>query len=175
MLKFLIFSFLLLFGNCWSERVQEQFVENEIFSDLKLSDVPLEPLKVIILRCLFKIKISFSLQIRYPSDVEVNLGNILTPSQVKQAPTVEYEADADGYYTLAMVDPDAPSRAEPKFREWEHWLVANIPGNDLSCGDILAIYVGSGPPKGTSLHRYIFLLFKQNGKYAIDEERLTTQ
>jgi len=47
------------------------------------------------------------------------------------------------------VDPDAPSRADPKFREWHHWCVANIPGADVSKGDVLSEYVGSGPPKGT--------------------------
>lgn len=47
-------------------------------------------------------------------------------------------------------DPDAPSRANPKFREWKHWCVVNIPGADVSKGEVLAQYVGSGPPKGTS-------------------------
>lgn len=32
-------------------------------------------------------------------------------------------------------DPDAPSRAEPTFREWHHWLVVNIPGTDISKGE----------------------------------------
>lgn len=30
------------------------------------------------------------------------------------------------YYVLVMVDPDAPSRADPQMRYWRHWLVANI-------------------------------------------------
>lgn len=47
-------------------------------------------------------------------------------------------------------DPDPPSRANPKFREWRHWCVVNIPGADVSKGDVLCEYVGSGPPKGTS-------------------------
>lgn len=46
-----------------------------------------------------------------------------------------------------MTDPDAPSRKEPKFREWHHWLVVNIPGNDVKKGETLSEYVGSGPPK----------------------------
>ncbi len=32
-------------------------------------------------------------------------------------------------------DPDAPSRKEPKFREWHHYLVVNIPGTDVSKGE----------------------------------------
>ena len=46
-------------------------------------------------------------------------------------------------------DPDAPSRRDPKFREWHHWLVGNIPGDKINEGEVLSEYVGSGPPKGT--------------------------
>lgn len=72
-----------------------------------------------------------------------------------------------------MTDPDAPSRKEPKFREWHHWLVGNIPGGDVSKGEVLSDYVGSGPPPNTGLHRYVFLVYKQPGKLNFDENRLT--
>lgn len=55
------------------------------------------------------------------------------------------------------VDPDAPSRADPKWGEWRHWLVVNIPGCEVSKGEVLSVYIGSGPPQGTGLHRYVFL------------------
>ncbi len=56
-----------------------------------------------------------------------------------------------------LSDPDAPSREDPKFGEWRHWLVVNIPGNNIASGEVQAEYVGAGPPKGTGLHRYIIL------------------
>lgn len=56
--------------------------------------------------------------------------------------------------------------------QWHHWLVGNIPGNDVSKGETLSEYVGSGPPEGTGLHRYVFLIYKQNGKLTFDEPRL---
>lgn len=43
-----------------------------------------------------------SLKISYPSGVTVNLGNVLTPTQVKDQPTVEYEAEEGAFYTLLM-------------------------------------------------------------------------
>lgn len=51
-------------------------------------------------------------------------------------------------------------------REWVHWVRVNIPGDNLPCdgkdgGEDLKAYVGSGPPKDTGLHRYVFLVFKQ--------------
>lgn len=56
--------------------------------------------------------------------------------------------------------------------QWHHWLVGNVPGNDISKGETLSAYVGSGPPEGTGLHRYVFLIYKQNGKLEFDEPRL---
>lgn len=66
-----------------------------------------------------------------------------------------------------MVDPDAPSRKDPKFRSWRHWLVVNIPGNDVRSGEVKTKYMGSAPPHGSGLHRYIFLLFKQESNIKV--------
>ena len=55
------------------------------------------------------------------------------------------------------VDPDAPSRADPKFREYRHWLVVNIPGCDVAKGEEVETYIGAGCPKGTGVHRFVFL------------------
>ncbi|XP_013193309.2 protein D3 isoform X2 [Amyelois transitella] len=112
-------------------------------------------------------------EVKYPSGVQAQEGNELTPTQVKNQPTVSWFADPNSYYTLAMTDPDAPSRAEPTFREWHHWLVGNIPGDNVAAGDTLSAYVGSGPPQGTGLHRYVFLVYKQPSKLNFDEPRLT--
>jgi len=114
------------------------------------------------------------LQVKYGS-TEVTPGLVLTPTQVKDEPVVTWNADAHDFYTLVMNDPDAPSRADPKFGQWHHWCVVNIPGADISKGEVLSQYVGSGPPNGTGLHRYVFLLFKQTGKLTFDVPRLTNR
>lgn len=93
------------------------------------------------------------------------MGKELTPTQVKDKPQVTWQANKGAYYTLMMVDPDAPSRTDPKFREIRHWLVMNILESAVESGDEITEYRGSGAPKGTGLHRYIFLVYKQpNGK-----------
>lgn len=104
------------------------------------------------------------LDIQYPSGIRVDLGKELTPTQVQDKPVVKWTPKESEYYTLAMVDPDAPSRENPKFREWHHWLVGNIFGGDMNKSEVLSDYIGSGPPKGTGLHRYVFLLYKQPEK-----------
>ncbi|CAG7722520.1 unnamed protein product, partial [Allacma fusca] len=111
--------------------------------------------------------------VKYGS-LNVDQGNILTPSQVKHQPKVNYAASSEKFYTLIMVDPDAPSRITPLFREWLHWRVVNIPGNNVTQGQTSAEYRGAGPPKGTGLHRYVFAVFEQpSGQMSIDEPYLT--
>uniref|UniRef100_A0A915KJB5 Phosphatidylethanolamine-binding protein n=1 Tax=Romanomermis culicivorax TaxID=13658 RepID=A0A915KJB5_ROMCU len=113
--------------------------------------------------------------VRY-GKLSVELGNTLTPTQVKNEPTsIRWRtADPKALYTLIMTDPDAPSRMEPTFREWHHWLVVNITGNDIKAGDTLSEYIGSGPPEKTGLHRYVFLVYQQKGRIADPEHgRLT--
>lgn len=115
-------------------------------------------------------------EVKYSSGVEMKMGNELTPTQVKDVPlSVTWPAEPEALYTLCMTDPDAPSRQQPKYREWHHWLVVNIPGNEIGKGETLSEYVGSGPPKGTGLHRYILLIYKQPGKITPDEKRLTNR
>lgn len=116
-----------------------------------------------------------TLQVSYPSGVVVDFGNELTPTQVKDQPTVTWEADDDCYYTLIMTDPDAPSRENPIVGEVRHWYVVNIPGNNVEKGEALFQYIGSGPPKDTGLHRYVFLVFRQSGLLEFDEKRISNK
>ncbi|KII67427.1 Phosphatidylethanolamine-binding protein F40A3.3 [Thelohanellus kitauei] len=94
----------------------------------------------------------------------MTFGSTLTPTDVKDKPKLSWTANYQKYYTLIMTDPDAPSREDPKFREWLHWLVVNIPGDHVDQGEECFGYVGAGPPKGTSFHRYIFLVYEQRNK-----------
>ncbi|XP_050544048.1 protein D3-like isoform X2 [Daktulosphaira vitifoliae] len=112
-------------------------------------------------------------EVTYTSGVKADLGNELTPTQVKDSPKVEWDASPDTFFTLCLVDPDAPSRKEPTNREFLHWLVTNIPGSDINKGDVLAEYVGSAPPPSTGLHRYVFLVYKQPSKLKFDETSIT--
>lgn len=58
------------------------------------------------------------------------------------------------HYTSSQIfifssDPDSPSRAEPKNREWLLWLVVNIPGFDVKSGDTIVDYMRPDAGKGT--------------------------
>lgn len=117
-----------------------------------------------------------SLYIKYPSGVEAKDGIELTPTQVKDIPSVvSWSSEQGVFHTLCMVDPDAPSKENATFREIQHWLVVNIPGNSIESGKTLSEYIGSGPPQGTGLHRYVFLVYKQPGLLETDEKFISNR
>ncbi|EQB77722.1 hypothetical protein CB1_000429006 [Camelus ferus] len=97
--------------------------------------------------------------------------------KVKNRPTsIAWDGlDPDKLYTLVLTDLDAPSRKDPKYREWHHFLVVSMKGNDISSGTVFSDYVGSGPPKGTGLHRYVWLVYEQNRPLECDEPILSNR
>ncbi|XP_053905737.1 phosphatidylethanolamine-binding protein 4 isoform X4 [Cuculus canorus] len=87
-------------------------------------------------------------------------------------PRVRYpQAEKNKKYVLVLVDPDAPSRANPKKRFWRHWLVTDIPGVELRSGDIkgrlLTDYIRPTPPPRSGYHRYQLRLYEQPAHEAI--------
>uniref|UniRef100_A0A2K5LKL2 Phosphatidylethanolamine binding protein 4 n=1 Tax=Cercocebus atys TaxID=9531 RepID=A0A2K5LKL2_CERAT len=85
------------------------------------------------------------------------------------APIVKFPGAVEGAtYILLMVDPDAPSRAEPTQKFWRHWLVTDIEGADLKKGKIqgqeLSPYQAPSPPAHSGFHRYQFFVYLQEGK-----------
>ncbi|XP_011494666.1 PREDICTED: protein D2-like [Ceratosolen solmsi marchali] len=111
-----------------------------------------------------------SIDIKYGKK-EIKLGDEITPTESKDIPEVHYKHEGGVLYTLVMTDPDIPVRGYN--REWQHWVVGNIPEDKVPKGEVLTEYIGPAPPKNTGLHRYVFLLFKQNqGSITFDERRI---
>ncbi|KAI3421408.1 CULLIN_2 domain-containing protein [Psidium guajava] len=65
---------------------------------------------------------SISLRVIYNNNREVNNSCELKPSQVVNQPRIVIGGDdLRTFYTLVMVDPDAPSPSDPNLREYLHW------------------------------------------------------
>lgn len=112
----------------------------------------------------------------FPSSKQaVDFGNLITPVDSKEAPEVSVKftkpVKDDVTYTLVVTDPDAPRRDNPTLGEVAHALFTdlNLDGSENSIGKWQKIdftkvttilsYIGPGPPKGTGLHRYTFILY----------------
>jgi len=77
------------------------------------------------------------------------------------APKLSWQLENNAKYTMAMIDPDAPSRKESTKRSWLHWLAVNLDKNTIPHEKTLVHYNGPTPPKGSGKHRYVFFVFKQ--------------
>ncbi|KNC96663.1 uncharacterized protein SPPG_07875 [Spizellomyces punctatus DAOM BR117] len=94
---------------------------------------------------------------------KVSLGNEISPSEAEHEPKVSFSPpNPDDLYTLVLADPDAPSREHPAKRCWRHWVVTDITHGDVKKGKVVTSYHPPTPPKGTHLHRYVFILFAQS-------------
>ncbi|KAL9233531.1 hypothetical protein vseg_008515 [Gypsophila vaccaria] len=109
---------------------------------------------------------TLSLTVTYNGRV-VNNGCEFRPSQVVNQPRVDIGGDdLRTFYTLVMVDPDAPSPSDPNLREYLHWLVTDIPGTtSATFGKEEFGYERPLPSSG--IHRFIFVLFRQLGRQTV--------
>lgn len=118
-----------------------------------------------------------SIEIRaiYPDGSAVNAGNELKPSLTQGRPDITLlsnEPYSNKSFTLAITDPDAPTRGDPTWSEFAHFLVSGIKPTvvedsfkvDFNQAKEHIPYMGPGPPANTGYHRYVFLLFEENGE-----------
>ncbi|KAF5011706.1 hypothetical protein FDECE_2215 [Fusarium decemcellulare] len=104
-----------------------------------------------------------------------SLGNTLQPSHLQSAPSIHLEkpdpesqsageTTSSVNYVLALTDPDAPSRDNPKWSEFCHWIATGVSApssseiSTLEVKDVIE-YKPPGPPAKTGKHRYVFLAF----------------
>ena len=108
------------------------------------------------------------LPVTFPAAV-VQHGNTLTPTLTTPVPTVTLPptlTPSPTLYTLLCLDPDGPSRRKPRMRSILHLLRVNVPGTaaDLALGgEEVSDWGPPGPPQTGGLHRYVFLLYEQQG------------
>ncbi|XP_078174296.1 protein VERNALIZATION 3-like isoform X3 [Carex rostrata] len=106
------------------------------------------------------------LRVTYSSRNVTN-GYEFKPSAVVEQPIVEVgSSDPSSFFTLVMVNPDAPSPSDPTLREYLHWLVTDIPGTaGATHGHEVVSYESPRPSLG--IHRFVFVLFQQQGSQTI--------
>ncbi|XP_034473662.1 putative odorant-binding protein A5 [Drosophila innubila] len=112
------------------------------------------------------------LKMRFENDLEIVEGKVYTPAELKFQPKLEWNADAQSYYTIVMLSPDAPSRENPMYRSWLHWLVVNVPGKDVAKGQLISEYYGPLPLKDSGLCRYVALVYQQSDKLNFEEKQM---
>ncbi|XP_061823209.1 large ribosomal subunit protein mL38 [Nerophis lumbriciformis] len=106
------------------------------------------------------------------TDSQVHYGNQLTPTEAASTPVVSFKADEGSLWTLLLTSPD--EHLLDNDSEYLHWLVGNIPGGAVQAGEELCHYLPPFPARGTGFHRYIYILFKQEGAIHFQEDIRTS-
>lgn len=92
---------------------------------------------------------------------KIVLGNIINASLMKDMPKLSWKTENDTLYNIVMLNLDAPTKADPFESDFVHWLVGNIPGNDILKGDTLVEYIGAFPIKDAGTQNFMFILNEQ--------------
>lgn len=56
---------------------------------------------------------------------QINYDDILSINTTLVKPTVKYVSSNTKYYTIIMIDPDAPNYENPIYKYYLHWLIIN--------------------------------------------------
>ncbi|XP_063338246.1 39S ribosomal protein L38, mitochondrial [Pelmatolapia mariae] len=110
-----------------------------------------------------------TLKVCYSQDngTHVHYGNQLAPTEAATAPQISFNAEEGSLWTLLLTCPD--EHLQDNEAEYVHWLVGNIPGAAVQAGEELCHYLPPFPARGTGFHRYIYVLFKQDGPINFQE------
>ncbi|AYV84979.1 MAG: hypothetical protein Satyrvirus1_65 [Satyrvirus sp.] len=88
---------------------------------------------------------------------------VLPLNETQQKPVVTFDKFSSNKYTYVMVDPDAPTKSDAKFKYWLHWLVINN-------NEEVVPFIPPSPPAKSGPHRYFIFLYKQ--KHGLDKNNL---
>ncbi|XP_074644133.1 large ribosomal subunit protein mL38-like [Tubulanus polymorphus] len=99
----------------------------------------------------------------------VFIGNRIPAQEAVSAPYISYDAADNSLWTLVMTCPDEHLQHQDK--EYIHWFIGNIPGSDVSKGEVICDYLQPIPARGTGFHRYVFVLYKQEKKIDFSKEK----
>lgn len=95
------------------------------------------------------------------NNMVINYGSTLDKSITKIKPLLNFAWEKNKFYTIIMIDPDAPNASNPKYKYWLHWLIINKT-TDLHVYDIINDYEGPSPPDKSGPHRYYICVFEQD-------------
>ncbi|KAI1107635.1 PEBP-like protein [Jackrogersella minutella] len=165
-----------------TEQVTEQAVFKPRPPDSDVYKVQHELEKAEIFRTVIdKFLPSFLLDAEWSSGERVELGNTVKVDEVQDEPTFTVHQsrpaaslslagerfNSNVTYTITITDPDAPSRDNPEWSEFCHFIATGVKISysesptavQLSSLKDVMPYKPPGPPPKTGKHRYVFLLF----------------
>ncbi|KPI43557.1 Carboxypeptidase Y inhibitor [Cyphellophora attinorum] len=188
-LTMMLYPLLVLTAALLTDSVVSRDLQSPINTDVGVANTIRDTLKdnEIIGDVLDDFEPSYALDIVYPKHHEVvSLGNDIPVKHVQHRPTFTFRSinpaalSTNKTFIIALTDPDAKSRMNPKWSEMCHWLI-NITkiSVDGPRGNAYALkqtgelkgYKPPGPPPKTGPHRYVFVLLEGDKDAAASEPK----
>jgi len=89
--------------------------------------------------------------------------------QMRDRPKLSWTTDPGALYTVVLSD-EALEAVLGEGNDYIHWVVTNIPGNDIKAGNEMFQFIQPWVAQSDSeKHPYLALVFKQNGKVRMEE------
>ncbi|XP_055905250.1 protein D3-like [Eupeodes corollae] len=111
-----------------------------------------------------------TLKVTFDSGASVNKGNEISPFEARNQPALDWDANDNACYTILCMDVDAPAPDDRSISNIVTWMVGNILGKDVDSGEVLVEYIPVSPPRGSQLHRSIYLVFEHPKKIKFDRK-----
>ncbi|CAH0390512.1 unnamed protein product [Bemisia tabaci] len=141
-----------------------EYVSEEDYPHFKIIKAAMEKHKII--PDLHKLFTFYTVQTKFMNGSKsAQMGNELSKEDTQEPPHISYCHDDDAYYTIIMSDLDAPTPGKPYLREWLHWLVVNIPRDNITAGETLGEYIAPVTKNFTGRHRYVITAYRQPGGF----------
>jgi large subunit ribosomal protein L35 len=104
----------------------------------------------------------------YIDNKKINYNDAFESKDIQSILELKINLEPNYYYTLMMIDPDAPSRKNPIKKFWLHWLKINMDFKGNNSEEIVS-YHPPTPPINTDYHRYYICILKQINKFSLSQ------
>lgn len=74
---------------------------------------------------------------------------------------ISYPMSPQRKYAIIFYDLSAPYPSDPHNSPYLHYLVINVPGNNIADGDVLMDYLPPDPPRDSDAHTYYLEVYEQ--------------
>lgn len=90
-------------------------------------------------------------------ELKVNSNDVLTWGEAQELISFGWKAKKNSYYTIVIYD---INQTKPMNFAYVHYLIMNIPGDNLDLGQEILSYEAPNPP-GRRGHHYVFTIYEQ--------------
>ncbi|CAH0391512.1 unnamed protein product [Bemisia tabaci] len=101
------------------------------------------------------------MEVEYQGNLMIQMGNFVSLNRTAFEPKIKWKVDPNFYYTVTLLDADYVNIMVLQKVQYQLWMILNIPGDNITAGELLTEYMGPNPEKDNlPYHRFVFVLWQ---------------